>query len=40
MSQENDYAFEEIQTNVLTHHTNHKSIFKDRFAEVALQQHG
>jgi hypothetical protein len=37
--EENDYAFEEIKLNVLTHLTNLESNFKNRFPEITLQQH-
>jgi hypothetical protein len=37
--QENDYNFEEIKLQVLTHLTNLKSNFKGRVPDLTLSQH-
>jgi hypothetical protein len=37
--QENDYVFEEIKPQVLSHLTNHESDFKSRFWDLYLFQY-
>jgi hypothetical protein len=37
--EENDYAFEEIKSHVLTRLANLESNFKNHFPELTLQQH-